>query len=90
MSLFEKSAFAFEKRSIDNHQQRLLSHHRAFSRSRLPPSSMLTGTVAFDFERGLTRLLRHDTVNLHGAISIILDRFDLNLPPAHDGSHESS
>lgn len=40
MSLFEKSAFAFEKR--------------------------------------------------YGAISIILDRFDLNLPPAHDGSHESS
>lgn len=86
MSLFEESAFAFEKGPIDLHQSRLLFHHDALSRS-------LKITVAFDVdthcgvgvERGLTRLLRHHTVHLHGAIPIIFDRFDLNLPSTHDG-----
>lgn len=27
-------------------------------------------------------------MHLHGAIAIVLDRFDLNLPSPHDGYHE--
>ena len=85
MRLFEETAFAFEKGPNNSNQQQIRFDHAAPSVATAVEFNVDThGGV--DIKRGLTRIFCDTGLEyLHGAIPIVLNGFDLNLPSAHDG-----